>query len=145
MILIGFILVGAAVALGIDVAMENSGARLSVESFGHTFSQPPWVLLVVGAICGALVVMGLTAMGAGTARRRRLWRERRGAIRQRDRLVVQLEELRADLQRAEQQRAPEAVYEPVSPVPEGTGATDASAAAVDSATVGAQPPDVLRP
>jgi hypothetical protein len=106
MILIGFILAGAAVALGIDIAMENSGARLSVEAFGHTFSQPPWVLLAVGAVGGALVVVGLAAMGAGTARRRRLWRDHRGAIRQRDRLALELDELRADRQQqAEDQRA----------------------------------------
>jgi hypothetical protein len=117
MILIGFILVGAAVALGIDIAMENSGARLSVEAFGHTFSQPPWVLLAAGAACGALVLIGLAAMGAGTARRRRLWMEHRGAIRQRDRLALQLDQLRADRQRAEEQPAP-AAYEPASPTPD---------------------------
>jgi hypothetical protein len=142
MILIGFILVGAAVALGVDVAMENSDARLSVVAFGHTFSQPPWVVLVVGAICGALVLIGLGAMGAGTARRRRLWREHRGAIRERDRLAVQLEHLRANRQRAEPQQRPSAMDEPVSRVPalSGPRGYDTPAPA-DLAAVGADHPD----
>ena len=108
MILVGFILVGAAVAIGIDLGMENTGARLSITSFGHTFSQPPWVVIVVGAACGMVVVIGMSMMATGAARRRRLWLERRDALRQRDRLVQQLDELRADLDRAERERASDA-------------------------------------
>jgi hypothetical protein len=105
MILIGFILVGAAVAIGIDVGMENSGVRLSVTSLGHTFSQPPWVVVVVGAVCGMVVLIGMSMMTTGAARRWRRWLERRDALRQRDRLAQQLAELRADLDRAELERA----------------------------------------
>jgi hypothetical protein len=105
MILIGFIFVGAAVAIGVDVGMENSGARLSVEAFGHTFSQPPWVVVAVGAVFGAVALIGIGMMVRGTSRRRRLWVERRGALRQRDRLACELAELRADLDRAERQQA----------------------------------------
>jgi biopolymer transport protein ExbB/TolQ len=105
MILVGFILVGAAVAIGIDIGMENTGARLSITSFGHTFSQPPWVVIVAGAVCGMVVVIGMSMMATGAARRRRRWLERRDALRQRDRLVQQLDELRADLDRAERGRA----------------------------------------
>jgi len=104
MILVGFILVGAAAALGIDVGMENTGARLSITSFGHTFSQPPWVVVVVGAACGMAVAVGITMMATGAARRRRRWLERRDALRQRDRLAQQLDDLRADLDRAERER-----------------------------------------
>jgi hypothetical protein len=105
MILIGFIVVGAAVAVGIDIGTENSGARLSVEGFGHTVSQPPWVVLVVGAVCGAAALLGLSIMAKGAAHRRRLWLERRGALRQRDQLARQLVELRADRDRAQREGA----------------------------------------
>jgi len=105
MILVGFFLVGAVVSIGIDIGMENTGVTLSVASFGHTFSQAPWVVAVVGAACGMVVVIGMSMMAIGAARRRRLWLERRDALRQRDRLAQQLAELRADLDRAERERA----------------------------------------
>jgi hypothetical protein len=130
MILVGFILVGAAAALGIDIGMENTGARLSITSFGHTFSQPPWVVVVVGAACGMVVVIGMSIMGSGAARRRRLWLERRDALRQRDRLAQQLDELRADLDRAERERASGAADAKRAlsvSTPEATNSTDPSA------------------
>jgi hypothetical protein len=94
-ILIGFIIVAAVVALGVDIGMENSHSRLSIEAFGHAFSQRPWVVIVIGAVCGAMAIIGLSAMASGAARRRRLWLEHRGAVRERDRLAKQLADLRA--------------------------------------------------
>ncbi len=130
MILVGFILVGAAVALGIDIGMENTGVRLSITSFGHTFSQPPWVVFVVGAACGMVAVIGMSMVATGAARRRRLWLERRDAMRQRDRLAQQLDELRADLDRVERERASGAVGAERTmnvSAPEATNRTDPSA------------------
>jgi hypothetical protein len=129
MILVGFILVAAAVALGIDIGMENTGARLSITSFGHTFSQPPWVVVVVGAACGMVLVIGMSMMATGAARRRRRWMERRDALRQRDRLAQQLAELRADLDRTERERASGAAH-----------AEHAMSASAPEATNGSDPP-----
>jgi hypothetical protein len=130
MILFGFILIGAAVAIGIDVGMENTGVRLTITSFGHTFSQPPWVVVVVGAACGMVLLIGMSLMATGAARRRRLWLERRDALRQRDRLVQQLDELRGDLDRAERERASstaDAERAMSVSAPEATNRTDLSA------------------
>ena len=103
LLLLGLIFIGAAVAVGIDVWQENS-AHLTVQGFGHTFSQPPWVVIVVGAVCGALVLLGLALLFAGAASRRRLVAERRAAMRDRDRLVKQAESDRAAREQAERER-----------------------------------------
>ncbi len=106
LLLIGLVFVGAAVAVGIDVWRENSThARLTVQAFGHTFSQPPWAVIVVGTVCGALIVLGLVSLYLGAAARRRLVAERRAAFRERDRLVKQAEADRAAREQAERDRA----------------------------------------
>ena len=80
--LLGLIFIGAAVAVGIDVWRENTNTHLAVQGFGHTFSQPPWVVIVVGAVCGALILLGLAMFLAGAAARRlcRTQRGQRGII-----------------------------------------------------------------
>jgi hypothetical protein len=103
LLLLGLVFIGAAVAVGIDVWRENS-ANLTVQGFGHTFSQPPWVAVVVGAACGALVLLGLAMVFRGVASRRRLAAERRAAFRDRDRLLRQAEADRAARERAERER-----------------------------------------
>ena len=106
LLLIGVLFVGAAVAVGVDVWRENGiHARLTVHAFGHTFSQPPWVAIVVGAGCGALIVLGLASLYSGAASRRRLAVERRAAFRERDRLLKQAEADRAAREQAERDRA----------------------------------------
>ena len=104
LLLLGVVFIGAAVAVGIDVWRENS-AHLTVQGFGHTFSQPPWVVIVVGAVCGALIVLGLVMLFGGAASRRRLATERRAALRDRDRLLKQAESDRAAREQAERDRA----------------------------------------
>jgi hypothetical protein len=108
MILIGLIFIGAALTVGIDVWQQDSGHVL-VQGFGHTFSQPPWVVLVVGAVCGALLVLGLGLLDGASARGRRLRREHRALLRERDRLAEQAQAERAGRERAERERAVAAV------------------------------------
>jgi biopolymer transport protein ExbB/TolQ len=104
LVLLGLICVGAAVAVGIDVWQENSN-HLAVQGFGHTFFQAPWVAIVVGAVCGALIVVGLALFFAGAASRRRLVTDRRAAVRDRERLVQQANSERAAREQAERDRA----------------------------------------
>jgi hypothetical protein len=104
LLLIGLVFIGAAVAVGIDVWQENT-SNLSVVAFGHTFSQPPWVAIVVGAAAGALILLGLAMLFTGAASRRRLAAERRAAVKERDRLLKQAEADRAAREQAERERA----------------------------------------
>ena len=98
------VFIGAAVAVGIDVWRENN-AHLTVQGFGHTFSQPPWVVIVVGTVCGVLIVLGLAMLFSGAVSRRRLAAERRAAFRDRDRLMRQAESDRAAREQAERDHA----------------------------------------
>jgi uncharacterized membrane protein len=102
--LLGLIFIGAAVAAGIDVWREND-THLTVQGFGHTFSQPPWVVIVVGAVCGALILLGLAMFLSGAAARRRLVSERRAVLRDHERLVKQANSERAAREQAERDRA----------------------------------------
>ena len=99
-VLLGLIFIGADVAVGIDVWQENSN-HVVVQGFGHMFSQAPWVAIVVGAVCGALIMLGLAFLFAGAASRRRTAGERRAALRDLDRLLQQANEERAARQQAE--------------------------------------------
>jgi hypothetical protein len=79
--LAGVIFIAIAVAVGVDVWQVNSG-HVAVTAFNHTFSQPAWAVLVAGAVCGALVVLGLeTILAAGGGRRNRPRPNRRAARR----------------------------------------------------------------
>jgi hypothetical protein len=93
-VLIGLLLIGVVLAAGIDVWKEN-GAHIKVQGFGHSFSQPPWVVLLVGAGCGVLLVIGLGLIARGVARSRRLRREHEEVLRDRDRLAKEIEAERA--------------------------------------------------
>jgi hypothetical protein len=70
-VLTGLVLIGGAAAVGIEVWRANS-ADVTVEAFGHTFSQPPWVTLAAGAACGAAAVLGLALLLSSSARDRGL-------------------------------------------------------------------------
>ena len=72
--LIGVTFVAIAVAVGVDVWQVNA-RHVPVEAFNHSFSQPAWATLGVGAGCGALVVIGLGMILVGGARARRQDRE----------------------------------------------------------------------
>ncbi len=85
MIVIGLILAGAASAIAIDVWLENTPAMISVQAFGHTWSQPVWVLVLVGVAVGFGGLLGLLIAATGARRAQRLRAERRSMLRDRER------------------------------------------------------------
>jgi hypothetical protein len=94
MLVIGLIFIGAVLAVGMDVWQENN-AHVVAQGFGHTFSQPPWVVLVAGAACGALLVVGVALLAGANARRRRLYHEHLEVLRDVDRLAKEIDADRA--------------------------------------------------
>jgi len=104
MVLIGLLLAAIGVAVVIDVIVQNS-TTIQVHSFGHVFSMRPGVVMLIGAGAGIIVVIGLTMISSGMARRRRIRAERRAALRERDQLAAQVQEERAARQRAEEAEA----------------------------------------
>ncbi len=89
MILIGLILAAAASAVAVDLWLENPHLMMTVQAFGHTWSQPMWVLLVTGVAVGFGGLVGLLMMGGGMRRSRRIRVERRAAMRDRELLARQ--------------------------------------------------------
>jgi len=94
MIVIGFILLAIAIAVGADVVVENTG-RIDVQAFGQTISASPGGLLLVGVACGLVGVFGLMLMRDSAARSRRRRVQARAAAHQRDELAAQVERERA--------------------------------------------------
>lgn len=104
MLILGVILIIAAVGVSLDVALKNTSA-LDVSAFGQTFSTNPGRLFVAAVAVGAVGVLGilLIAAGLGRARKRRATlkelRQTHGTTEQlqaeRDRLAAELEAERA--------------------------------------------------
>ena|SRR5579862_868657 len=74
--LVGVIFICTAVAVGVDVWQVNTG-HVVVTAFDHVFSLPAWAVVGAGAVCGALIVVGLAMVGAAGARNQRLHSKRR--------------------------------------------------------------------
>ena len=90
MIVIGFILFAAAVALGVDVVVENTG-HLQVQAFGQSITATPGGILLVGAACGLVGIFGLMLVRDALVRGRRRRVQARAATHQRDELAAQIE------------------------------------------------------
>lgn len=108
MVVLGLLLLLAAVGVGADVAIKNT-ASIDVNAFGQTFSLSPGWLFVVGAVTGAVALLGLSMMltgGARARRRRRSLAETRSSVGElqadRDRLAEEVERERAARVSAEQ-------------------------------------------
>jgi hypothetical protein len=78
MLIIGLILFGAAVAVGIDVAVIND-AGVDVDAFGQMFSTTIGGAFVAGIVTAIVGCLGLLMISDGTARRRRLAHEAKAA------------------------------------------------------------------
>ncbi len=103
MVLIGLVLVAAAVGFTIDVFVENT-ASIDVDVLGRTFVVSPGWLVVAGLVAVVALLVGarLVVGGLSRSRRRRMeLRTARVAAQERDRLARQLEVERAERELAE--------------------------------------------
>ena len=105
MILIGFILVGVAVAAAIILLVQNSG-NITVHALGWHWHVPAFWLAIAGLAIMAVFVIGVAAWRSGAARARRIRRERRELARENQRLSKQVEST-----------APPAQYSPPTSAP----------------------------
>jgi hypothetical protein len=105
MIILGLLLLIAAVAFGIDVAWKNDFRIADPVAFGqHLGVHNAATLFVVGAITGALALLGISLLVAGmrhkrtkAVSRRRTRHEERGIHKERDELRVENADLHNEL------------------------------------------------
>jgi uncharacterized integral membrane protein len=90
MILIGFVLVAAAVAAAIILLVQNSG-NITVHALGWHWHVPAFWLAIAGLAIMAVFVIGASAWRTAAARSRRIRRERRELARENQRLSKQVE------------------------------------------------------
>jgi len=106
MVIVGILLLIAAVAFGIDFVWKNDFRIADPVAFGqHLGVHDAAALFVVGAITGAVALLGLSLLIAGVRRkgtkaasRHRARREGQGVHQERDELRAENEELRGELQ-----------------------------------------------
>jgi uncharacterized membrane protein YciS (DUF1049 family) len=90
MVLIGFVLLVGAAAVGIDIAAQNNVA-VDVDAFGQTLSTTLAGLFVAGVVVGLAAALGMMLLRDGVVRRRRLNHEAKQAHEERDRLASAVE------------------------------------------------------
>ena len=91
MIIIGLVLLGLAIAAGIDLVAQNRTSTLHIHAVGQTFSATPGWLIAFGAACALVAAVGIMLLHDGGERRR----QARAATRsQRDKLVAQVQQER---------------------------------------------------
>jgi hypothetical protein len=98
MVLIGLVLVAAAVGFTVDVFVQNT-ASIDVDVLGRTFVMSPGWLVVAGLVAVVTLLIGARLVVGGLARSRRRrteLRTARAAARERDSLAQQLEVERAE-------------------------------------------------
>jgi hypothetical protein len=98
MVLIGLVLVAAAVGFTVDVFVQNT-ASIDVDVLGRTFVVSPGWLVVAGLVAVVVLLIGARLVVGGLARSRRRRTELRSArvaTRERDSLAQQLEVERAE-------------------------------------------------
>jgi hypothetical protein len=84
MVLIGFVLLAAAAAFGIDVVVQNR-FDLEVDVFGQLIGTTPAGLFVAGVVTGLVAAMGIMLLRDGVIRRHRLARDAKQAHAENDR------------------------------------------------------------
>ena len=87
MVLIGVVLLIAAGAVGIDIAAENDAA-LTIDAFGRTFDTTVGGAIVTGIVIGLVAALALLLITQGTSRVRRVRRESKATVEERDRLAA---------------------------------------------------------
>jgi hypothetical protein len=85
-LIIGLILLAAAVASAVILIVQNRGSVVGVHALGHTWTgRLSWVL-VAGLIIAVVGVVGLAILRGGAARSRRLRRQRAALLAENERL-----------------------------------------------------------
>ena len=90
MIVVGFILIAAAVAAAVILIVQNQGA-INVHALGGSWHVDAYWLLVAGLVILAAAILGLAIAQAATAHVWRLRRERRELARENRRLSAQVD------------------------------------------------------
>ncbi|MEY2423509.1 MAG: hypothetical protein QOI95_3576 [Acidimicrobiaceae bacterium] len=90
MVLIGFVLLAAAAAFGLDLAIENYFS-IDVDAFNQVFTTSASAVFVAGVVTGLTGALGLMLMRDGLVRRRRRRLEAREADEHRERHIAALE------------------------------------------------------
>lgn len=78
MVLIGFVLLTAAAAFGIDIVAQNR-FDLDVDVFGQLFATTPAALFVSGVVTGLVAALGMMLLRDGMRRRRQLTKDAKHA------------------------------------------------------------------
>jgi uncharacterized integral membrane protein len=90
MIVVGFILIAAAVAAAVILIVQNRGA-INVHALGGSWHVDAYWLLVAGLVILAVAILGLVIIQTATAHVWRLRRERRELARENRRLSAQVD------------------------------------------------------
>jgi uncharacterized integral membrane protein len=90
MIVIGFLLLAAAVAAGVILIVQNRGA-IDVHALGGSWHLDAYWLMVAGVVILAVAILGMAIAKTATARVWRLRRERRELARENRRLSAQVD------------------------------------------------------
>jgi hypothetical protein len=154
MIIIGLVLLIAAAGFGLDLVWKNQYSVRSPELFGQTLGiHNAAVFFVIGAITGAVLLVGLALLMAGLRRkgskarqRRQDRREARNASLERDRAQEENEKLRRQLEQdgtspseAIPAEAPASADATAAQAPAAADATAAQAPAPSGATTAEAP------
>ena len=108
MVVIGVVLMAAAIGFSIDVFVQNT-TDIDIDVFGRTFVVAPGWLVVAGIVAVVAFLVGVRLVAAGVTRargRRRALRAAVGATQERDRLAEQLVVERAEREHAARETIP---------------------------------------
>jgi hypothetical protein len=89
-IVLGFILFAVAVAAALVLIVQNRGDIVTLHALGNTWNVHLYWLLALGAIVVVVALLGLAMMRGGSARARRLRRERKSLSVENERLQGQV-------------------------------------------------------
>jgi len=90
MLIIGLLLVAAAITVGIDIAVLNNYST-DVEAFGQVWTSSPSVVFVAGVVTALVGAIGIAMMTDGMQRMRDRRHDHRQTRTERDRYAAELE------------------------------------------------------
>lgn len=113
MVVLGFILVAAAVAAVAVLITQNRTEIVSVHALGQTWSMHMYWLIVGGLVIAAVALFGLMMVRAGSSRGWRMRQQRRALSQERKSLAAENDRLNQQLEteRSTVVREPDAVDE----------------------------------